>query len=102
MNEFRLAHVVVIVANLFLGIALMGGGAFLARRSLASASWAALAGFGVVAADVLRASATMMMVRYGVSAFYVHAPISLAEAVLSMGGLMMAVHSLPPRAAWTR
>ena len=101
-NQVRLAHLVEIVANLFLGIALMGGGAFLARRSLASASWAAIAGFAVVSADILRAFAQTIMIRYAIAAYYVYVPISLFEAVVSMGGLLMAIHTLPPRTTWTR
>ena len=99
-NEMRLAHLAAVLANLLLGIALMGGGAFLARRSIASATWAVIAGFAVVSADVLRASAMPLVIRFGIPSFYLYAPISLAEATVSMGGLILAIRALPPRTSW--
>lgn len=102
MNERLIAHLVSIAANLFLGIALMTGGAFLARRSVASGAWAALAGFAVVSADILRSWARPIMIRDHLPALYVYMPISLLEAVVSTGALMLAIHSLPPRFSWTR
>ncbi len=101
-NEFRLAHLATILANLLLGIALMGGGAFVAKRSIASATWAAIAGFGVVSADILRGMLVPLAFRYGFPPFYLYLPISIAEAVCSMGGLVMAIRALPPRETWAR
>jgi hypothetical protein len=99
MNPFRFSELLSISANLLLGIALMGGGAFLARRSLASATWMVIAGFGVVSADVLRSMMPAMMVRFQIAPFYAFAPISLFEAVVSLGGIFMAIQTLPPRTA---
>ncbi len=99
MNAFRLVELLTKVVTLFVGVALMGGGAFLANRSTKSAAFAALAGFSVVASDFVRSWSFMMAIRFGFAPAYSHQLVSLVEVVTVPGFLILAIRSLPARAS---
>ena len=99
MNDRLLAELATVVCTSFLGIAMMIGAIFLARRSTASATWAAIAGFGIVSAQVCRAMMVRPIIASGIPAPLVYIPITVFEVVLSLGGLALAIHVLPRRTA---
>jgi hypothetical protein len=98
MPLFREVAIVEIAVNLLLAIALMAGGALITKRSIASASWAVLAGFFVIAGGLIRSVQWIFIVRVG-AAWYPTTLIGIVEAVGVFGSLIAAVRALPARAA---
>ncbi len=97
MNSFRIVELATRLATLTLGAALMGGGAFLANRSIKSAFWAAIAGFSVIAAELVRSWIPMFTVRLGIAIDYPFQLVAMLESAAVFGSLIIAIRALPSR-----
>ncbi len=97
MNSFRIVQLLIRLSTLTLGVALMGGGAFLAGRSIKSAFWAAMGGFSVIVADLVRSWIPLLTIRAGIPVMYPFQLVSIVESIAVFGTLILAVRSLPSR-----
>ncbi len=100
MSVWHVVHIMQELANGALAVALLGGGALLAKRSIPAATWVALAGFAQGAGDLLQnmlnnPAAMHMMELYG-PLFML---ITIAKAALVFGALAFAIRLLPSRSS---
>ncbi len=101
MNEFRILEIARELANAALGIALLGGGALIARRSIAAGTWLAIAGFVEVSTSLtLHVLQGPLSIRYQLP-MDVFSLVEIVRVLGELGSIMLAIRALPSRAART-
>lgn len=101
MNTFLLVRLAETAANCGLGMALMTGGALVARRSVAAGTWFAIAGFCEVGSElVLRTLGNPAVFRFGFASLGdLFELFQVFKVCGVLGALMLAVRALPARTA---
>jgi hypothetical protein len=97
MTEFRIIEIARELANAALGIALLGGGALIARRSIAAGTWLAIAGFVEVSTSLtLHVLQGPLSIRYQLP-FDAFAFVPIVRVIGELGAIALAIRALPSR-----